>query len=113
MAAWTMFVCGRGSKALDIATPAPSTEIASLGETTEVAPASEAPGIANPVPATVEKRQETTTRVVSFARRSPAKPSGELASPVQAAGTADAPETQKTAASAPATVGKRHETLNS
>ena len=91
LAAWTMFVCGRGAKALDIVSPAPSAEIASPAQTTETAAASEPSRIANPVPATVDKSHEIATTVISFARRSPTKPSEETASPAQAAGSAGPP----------------------
>lgn len=49
---WSMFVCGKGSQALDIVSPAPSVEIASP---------SEPPKIANPVPATVGRPRDTVT----------------------------------------------------
>jgi len=110
---WSMFVCGRGSRAMDIVSPAPSAENANPLRHAQIARASEPRKIENPVSATVEKPQEITTRVVSFTRRSPPKTTVEIASPVQAAGGADPSESPKTAGLAPATVGKSHETLSS
>jgi hypothetical protein len=82
-----MFVCARGTRAIDIITPAPSSEVANLVHATESAALREPPKIATPAPAAVGKPQEVATSVVKFTRRSPAKPSVEIAGPEQATAT--------------------------
>jgi radical SAM superfamily enzyme YgiQ (UPF0313 family) len=61
LGAWSMFVCGKESQAMDIVSPAPSVEIASPVQPAGVASPSEPPKIANPAPATVEKSRDTVT----------------------------------------------------
>jgi len=61
LAAWSMFVCGKGSQALDIASPAPSAEIASPAETAQIASPSEPAQTADRPSTTVERPRETAT----------------------------------------------------